>query len=62
MPASGTGLVTLGLSGDTETVRAATATSGKAVPSGGALSYTAPASGTDKLGYSVTDEFGPVTS
>ena len=53
-----TGLVRPGLAGDTETITAAKATTGSSTLAGGVLSYTAPASGTDTLTYTVTDQLG----
>ena len=49
------GLVTGGLTGDTETV---TAVTGNASLSGGTISYTAPSTGPDRFGYTVTDQLG----
>ena len=52
-------LVIPGKTGDTETITAVSATLGTAtLGSGGAITYTAPASGTDTLTYTVTDQLG----
>jgi hypothetical protein len=49
------GLITKGLTGDSETI---TAVSGHAVLNSGSVVYTAPASGPDSFTYTVTDELG----
>ena len=53
------GLVTPGLAGDTETIAAVSAVTGQiSLGAAGAISYVAPAGGSDTLGYAVTDELG----
>jgi glutamate mutase epsilon subunit len=51
-------LVTPGISGDTETLTGVSASSGTAALSNGKVTYTAPASGTDTLTYTVQDQYG----
>jgi protocatechuate 3,4-dioxygenase beta subunit len=50
--------ITPGLAGDTETITAISALTGTVKLSNGAVTYTAPASGTDTLTFTVTDQFG----
>ena len=52
------GLITPGLTGDTETITAISALHGTVTLIGGVITYTAPASGTDTLTYSVKDQLG----
>ena len=53
------GLITPVIAGDTETLTSVTATRGKAVlGSGNAVTYTAPASGSDTISYTVKDQYG----
>jgi hypothetical protein len=52
------GLVSPGVPGDTETIIAATATTGTANVTGGVVTYTAPASGPATINYTVQDQFG----
>ena len=53
------GLVTPGLPGDSETITAVSAVTGQAsLSAAGAIVYAAPASGSDTLGYTVTDQLG----
>jgi len=52
------GLATPGLAGDTETITAVSAKYGAVTPAGRAIPYTAPASGSDTLTYTVTDQLG----
>ena len=53
------GLVTPGLTGDSETITAVSAVTGQAsLSAAGAIVYAAPASGRDTLGYTVTDQLG----
>ncbi len=49
------GLVTPGVTGDSETL---TAVTGNAALAGGVVTYTAPASGPDAFNYTVEDEYG----
>ena len=53
-----TGLITPGLSGDAETIEAVSAGKGKATLKAGAVSYVAPASGTDTVTFTATDQLG----
>jgi len=53
------GLVTPGVTGDSETLTSVIAAYGKAVlGSGNAVTYTAPASGSDTISYTVKDQYG----
>ena len=52
------GLVTPGLAGDTETITLTSAQVGQIGLNGGRVVYTAPATGFDIVGYTVTDQFG----
>jgi hypothetical protein len=56
-------LVTPGVAGDTETITAITASTGAVtLGAGGIVTYTAPASGTDTLTYTVADQVGDKAS
>jgi len=53
------GLVTPGLAGDTETIAAVSAATGRInLSAAGTISYVAPASGSDTVAYTVTDQLG----
>jgi hypothetical protein len=52
------GLVTPGLTGDTETLTALSTTSGAATLVNGVATYVAPASGISAISYTVTDQVG----
>ena len=57
------GLVTPGLAGDTETIAAVSAVTGQiSLSAAGAISYVAPASGSDTISYTVTDQLGDVAT
>lgn len=58
------GLITAGLAGDTETVTAVSALNGQASLNAntGAISYIAPASGSDTVSYTVADQLGDTTT
>jgi hypothetical protein len=52
-------LITPGMAGDSETITAVTALTGTvSLGGGGAITYTAPASGTDTLSFTVRDQLG----
>ena len=52
------GLVTPGLTGDSETLTAVTAAHGSVTLVNGVVSYTAPSNGPDTLSYTVVDQYG----
>ena len=56
------GLVTPGLTGDTETLTAFSATAGTATLANGVATYAAPASGSPTISYTVNDERGDTAS